>query len=69
MKVLTPNLATDIEDRLGDPAETTRPFTNFLFQKFGKKALKGAEIGFGFGYNAEYMLKTRNIEHLYCVDP
>lgn len=35
-----------------------------------EKNLKtGAEIGLGYGGNAENMLKTKNMEHLYGIDP
>lgn len=70
MKVLTPRLATDIEDHLSCfVSEVPRPFTRFLLRRFGNKSLRGAEIGFGYGNNAENMLKTLNMKRLYCIDP
>lgn len=45
-----------------------RPFTRMLKATFGRKLLRGCEIGYGLGENAESLITELNIENLYCVD-
>src|SRR3972149_3838323 len=69
MKVFTPNLVVDIKESLEYVQRVPRPFTEMLRRHYGTKPLKGVEVGFGWGDNAENLLKELNIEKLYCVDP
>ena len=69
MYVLTPNLRKEIIDWKTCIDRTPRPFTLYLKQHFGDKPLVGAEIGFGFGFNALNLLEELNVERLYCIDP
>jgi hypothetical protein len=69
MEFLTPKLRDGVKDWLTYRAKTPRPFTLFLKQYFGEKPVAGAEIGFGFGFNALSFLQELSIERLYCIDP
>jgi hypothetical protein len=69
MGVLTPKLRDGVKDWLTYRTKTPRPFTLFLKRNFGEKHLVGAEIGFGYGFNALSLLEELNIETLYCIDP
>jgi hypothetical protein len=69
MRVLTPKLQNGVKDWLTYRAKTPRPFTLFLKEHFGEKHVCGAEIGFGYGYNALSLLQELNIVWLHCIDP
>jgi hypothetical protein len=64
VRVLTPTLCKEIKEHLIE-----RPMMNFVYEKFGKTPLVGAEIGVETGDNSLYILKTLNITKLYLVDP
>jgi hypothetical protein len=69
MRVLTPNFRKAILDWQTLTNRTPRPFTLFLKKHFGGRHICGAEIGFGYGYNASSLLEELNIVWLFCVDP
>jgi len=46
----------------------TRPFIKFLRDVYEDRPVIGAEVGVLHGVNAEYILRTLNIERLYLVD-
>lgn len=46
-----------------------RPMTEFLKTHFEARDLVGAEIGVGFGENAENMLRVLSIRKLFLIDP
>jgi hypothetical protein len=47
----------------------TRPFTNFVKNKFNNKSLMGAEIGVSKGFNALNILQNLNVKKLFLIDP
>jgi len=49
--------------------EFSLPFNDFLIKYYGKKSIKGIEIGVETGLNAVKLLNTLNIEKLYLIDP
>lgn len=69
MGVLTPKLRDVVKDLLTYQVKTPRPFTLFLKRNFGERYLVGAEVGFGYGFNALSLLEELNIKKLYCIDP
>jgi hypothetical protein len=69
MSCFTPKLAVEVKDFLDYIPRVPRPFTKYLIHRFGTKQLVGAEVGFGWGDNAESLLKELNITRLFCVDP
>jgi hypothetical protein len=69
MRLLTPNFLKEIIDWRTFVDRTPRPFTKFLSGHYGTNCLVGVEIGFGYGKNAQSILKELNIKRLFCVDP
>lgn len=67
--LLTPTLYGDFKENNEFVSRVPRPFTLMLHDVFHDKPLKGLEIGFGVGDNAENILNTLNVEKLLCVDP
>lgn len=70
MQLLTPKWKIEIDQlepklRLID---FPRPFTKMLKTNL-KGPLRGCEIGFGSGINAENLLQELEIETLYCIEP
>jgi hypothetical protein len=69
MRLLTPNFLKEIIDWQTFVDRTPRPFTKFLSGRYETNCLIGVEIGFGYGRNAQSILKELNMRRLFCVDP
>lgn len=66
VKTLTPTIYKWVNDTVNNAHGIPRPFTLNLKNQYN---LVGAEIGFGFGINAENLLNELSIKKLYCIDP
>ena len=67
-QLLTPSMRSEIKENYSEIKENRefvsrvpRPFTLMLHDVFHDKPLKGLEIGFGIGGNAENILGTLNV--------
>jgi hypothetical protein len=69
MKILNPHLVREVSEMLECTMAVPRPFTKNVKDRNGDRAVSGAEIGFGYGHNAESILQELNIQKLYCIDP
>lgn len=69
MKILNPTVHKWVYDTVKNAHCIPRPFTENLKYNYHVHGLVGAEIGFGFGINAENLLKELHIKKLYCIDP
>lgn len=70
MKYLSPSAYGWVNGVVEGAHDVPRPFTKMLKQEtFNRGAITGCEVGFGFGINAENLLKELNLYKLFCVDP
>lgn len=69
--LVAPRLSKNLKQTwLGQTKDIPRPFTKFLKKQHqdNPNPLIAAEIGYGFGENAENLKKELNIKTLYCID-
>jgi hypothetical protein len=69
MHALSPHVYKWVNDAVSNSHGVPRPFTKIVKEHSGSRELVGCEIGFGFGVNAENLLKELSINRLFCVDP